>query len=309
MSGVASGWAVLALAALGVMSCRRAGGPAAIRLDVTPSARVTPRDLAAGGPLAVDYRWTVGAAPPPGAYRAFVHFLDDEGALLFTDDHEPQPAVNEWRAGRTYVYRRLLLSSEFPYAGTVTVVMGLYQPELGRRVALRGDDIGQLRYRAASLQLRPRDRDLPLHCDGLYPPEASARAPLVVTRFMRLAAECRFPNPHEDVVLFVQGDIEPNGFKEPPVLGVAASADPAVEYRANLQNTRELQLVRVRIPARRVGREPEVGLRLSMSAAYVPRALGAGDDGRELSLRIYGLELRRLSRLEPDVVEGAGSLP
>ncbi len=273
-------------------------------LAITPTATVLPSRVAAGGPVSVDYRWTLGAAARrlAGPYRAFVHFLDEDGALVWSDEHSPTPAVAEWQAGHSYSYRRTVLTPEFPYAGPVTVVMGLYAPATGERLPLRGEDRGQRRYRVATLSLLPRDRQLALRCEGLYPPEAPVAAPLVVTRFMRREASCRFRNPREDVLVFVQGDLEPAGFATTPVLELSSGGALA---RRELLRSDELQLAVFRVPARALGREAEATLRLGMNAAYSPRLLGATGDPREVSLRLFRLRVERAGAVDPVLGEGA----
>ncbi len=289
--------------------CRRSPveGP---RLDVRPEASLVPASVPAGGPVAIAYRWTVGDSTSPltGRYRAFVHVLDDEGALLFTDDHEPVPPPREWKPGHTYACRRLTLTPEFPFVGTASVVVGLYEESSGARLPLAGDDLGQRRFRVAALRLLPRDRDLPVRCEGFYPPEAPVAAPLVVSRFMRDEVVCRFPNPAEDVVLFVRADVEPQGFASPPRLTIASAGRPvAPRYALDLPLTTEVQMVRVRVPARALGRAPDAALAIRMSASYSPRTFGVADP-RELSLRVFGMRVCRASRLDPVLREGVASL-
>ncbi len=285
--------------------CRRAKPPVQ-PLDILPSARLTPAELPAGGPVSVEYAWRLGAAVPElsGAYGAFVHFVDREGSLLFTDDHVPSPPVEAWKPGQTYAYRRTILTREFPYAGEVHVLMGLYSATgTGERLPLRGDDEGRRAYRVARLTLLPRDRDLALAWEGLYAPEGIANAPLLVMRFMKRTATCRFPNPSEEVAFFLSGDLVPDAFPQPPVLTIEGRAG----WRASLPlaHTMEAQLLRVRIPVAALGRRSYATLRLTMNGSYVPRALDGSDDPRELSLRIRAAHVLRVSALAPVLLEGA----
>jgi hypothetical protein len=294
---------VLVIAAL-VASCRTppAASPPE---DITPAVSVTPARLSGGGPLALTYTWTVGpsARPIRDEHRAFVHVLDPKGVLLFTDDHAPTPAVTAWEPGRTYSYRRLVLSPFVPHVGPVRVVMGLFRTDgRGDRLALRGTEEGRRSYRVAELELGPRERELAVACDGLYPPESSAAAPFAVSRFLRREASCAFPNPGEDVVLFLSGHIVPAGFAEPPTLTVATETGRGI--RVPFAGVSEA-LVRLRLPAAAWTPGEPARFRLAMDASYVPRERGFNQDGREVSLRLLGLRAVRLRSLDPALAEGA----
>jgi hypothetical protein len=288
------------------LSCR-APRPSVVPEDMTLHVDVTPKRLPAGGPLAVSYAWEVGPAARrlSREYRAFVHFVDPEGILLFSDDHVPEPSVTTWEPGRTYAYRRVVLSSPFPHTGVVTVLAGLFPASgPGERLALRGRELKQRAYRVDQIFLLPRDRDLEPACDGLYGPESSAGAPLAVARFLKRETTCSFRNPGEDVVVFVHGTIEPRGFATPPVLTVAAGA---VGGEFPLALTREATVARVRFTASDLGPRALARMRLAMSASYVPEAIGQNGDDRELSLRLFGLRIVRAAALEPALLEGATS--
>lgn len=296
----------LVTALLALPACRPSGQPAVVPLAIVPSATMAPDRVPAGEPIVVSYKWAVHGLLPPllERHRAFVHFVDAEGALLFTDDHPLSPPLDAWQpGGRSYEYRRIVLTPTFPYVGAVTVLMGLYGETTGERLALQGDQWGRRAYQAGRFTMLPRRRDLTLTCDGLFPSEASIDSPLVITRFMPHHAICRFPNPREDVILLVHGDIEPEGFPSPPVLTVSAARSFAADLPLTLMS--EPQLLRVRLPAASLGRAPVSELRLSMSHTYVPRSLGVGDDPRELSLRVRGLSVGLAKELDPLLIDGA----
>ena len=58
--------------------------------------------VALGSPVEVTYKFTAAAdAPDLGARRVFVHFLDADDELMWTDDHEPPTPTTEWKPGQT----------------------------------------------------------------------------------------------------------------------------------------------------------------------------------------------------------------
>ena len=87
------------------------------------------------------YRFTV--APDitdiPGDYQVLVHFLDTDGALMFTDDHEPPQPTGTWRPGQEIEYDRQMFVPVDPFIGQLTVAVGLQSPLDGDRLPLEGD--------------------------------------------------------------------------------------------------------------------------------------------------------------------------
>lgn len=287
-----------------LVSCRTPAPPAPPE-DITPRVTVTPERVPAGGPLALTYTWTVGpgARPIRDDYSAFVHFLDPEGVQIFSEAHVPTPPVTSWEPGHTYTYRRFVMTPFVPHVGRVVVVVGLFSMSgPGQRIALRGADRGRREYRVGEFVLLPRDRDLAAACEGLYPQGASAGAPFDASRFLRRSTVCSFPNPKEDVVLFLAGDIAPSLFPSPPTLTIAGA--DGTGFRVSFANAPEMSL-RLRLPAHTLGEGPEARFRLDMNASYVPKAMGVSDDPRELSLRILSLGVFRARRLDPALLEGA----
>ena len=58
--------------------------------------------VALGSPVEVTYKFTVAPdAPSLGQRRVFVHFLDADEELMWTDDHDPPTPTSEWKPGQT----------------------------------------------------------------------------------------------------------------------------------------------------------------------------------------------------------------
>ena len=74
----------------------------------TPAVELSRSSVSLGGTLEMRYRFTV--APDitdiPGDYQVFVHFLDTDGAVRFTDDHAPPQPTGTWRPGQEIEYDR-----------------------------------------------------------------------------------------------------------------------------------------------------------------------------------------------------------
>src|SRR5687767_8225516 len=95
-----------------------------------PSVTLAAQTAAIGSPIDMRYRFAVAADAPPitGDYWVFVHFLDTDGELMWTDDHEPPTPVRQWKPGSTIEYTRTMFIPKFPYVGQTRVEVGLFSP-------------------------------------------------------------------------------------------------------------------------------------------------------------------------------------
>src|SRR5687767_6863992 len=83
----------------------------------TPTVTVSRADPAIGSPVDMTYRFAVAADAPSfnESYWVFVHFLDTDGELMWTDDHQPPTPTTQWRPGETIEYTRTMFVPKFPY--------------------------------------------------------------------------------------------------------------------------------------------------------------------------------------------------
>src|SRR5262245_31571966 len=85
----------------------------------TPSVTVSRGDAAVGSPIDMTYRFVVADGAPAFAedYWVFVHFVDVDGELMWTDDHRPPTPTRQWKPGMTIDYPRTMFIPKFPYTG------------------------------------------------------------------------------------------------------------------------------------------------------------------------------------------------
>ena len=82
--------------------------------DTTPPAATAQVTLsrakvALGSPVEVTYKFTVAPnASSLGSRRVFVHFLDADDELMWTDDHDPPTPTADWKPGQTVEYSRTM---------------------------------------------------------------------------------------------------------------------------------------------------------------------------------------------------------
>ena len=122
----------------------------------TPAVALTRPDAVVGGPIEMTYRWAVAPGAPafPADAWVFVHFLDADGELLWTDDHEPPTPVWEWKPGATVEYVRTTFAPKLPYVGEIRIEAGLFSRGTGQRLPLQGTTRGQRSYELGRLNLQ-----------------------------------------------------------------------------------------------------------------------------------------------------------
>src|SRR5262245_50563366 len=76
----------------------------------TATVAVSPGQAGPGAPVEMRYRLEAlpGATLPSGTLVLFVHAIDADGKVLWTDDHEPPQAVNTWKPGAPVEYTRTM---------------------------------------------------------------------------------------------------------------------------------------------------------------------------------------------------------
>jgi hypothetical protein len=132
-----------------------AGGEEAAPPVATPSVTLSAPVAAIGSPLEMSYRFAIAPDAPALSdnYWVFVHFLDTDGELMWTDDHQPPTPVGQWKPGSTVEYQRTMFVPKFPYVGETRVAIGLFSRTSGERLPLVGEARGQRSYQVATFEM------------------------------------------------------------------------------------------------------------------------------------------------------------
>ncbi|MHB0859577.1 MAG: glycosyltransferase family 39 protein [Anaerolineae bacterium] len=95
-------------------------------------------EAVAGGVVAVELTWSA-EGPVAADYKVFVHLVDASGRLVAQHDALPggDQATTAWQEGHTVVDRHGLLLPEALDAGTLRLVVGLYDSATGERLLTR----------------------------------------------------------------------------------------------------------------------------------------------------------------------------
>ncbi len=276
--------------------------------DIVPKFTVNRPRAPLGSAVEITYTWDLQptAKKLPQEHRAFIHFLDSHGVMLFEDDHTPVPPPTTWEPGKSYSYTRTKFIPIYPYVGEVEVRMGLTPEGQGERVALKGEDTGMREYKVAKMELLPQTENIFLvYKEGWHSPESSPQNPSLERTWTKKDAIVSFKNPKKDIVLYLEADTNSKAFDLPPVLTLAVGGKTGLSIP--IENS-EVFLRKMRVKAADLGSEEWVDLRLSMNQSFVPKSKGVNAaDERELGLLVYHLYIAEAEKLAEvkDVVDAS----
>jgi hypothetical protein len=276
---------VIAVAAVAGTGCgRKAGDEPPV---ATPGFTASRDRATLGSPLEVTYRFVATSQPPAGQdYRVFVHFLDSNEELMWTDDHEPPVPTSSWTPGQTIEYSRTLFLPIYPYLGDATIRVGLYSPTDRRRLTLAGEDNGQRAYKVGTLHLLPQSENVFLiYKDGWHPAEISRENAAVEWQWTKGEATIAFRNPRRDATVYLHLDGRPELFARPQRVTVSAADQPLDTFE--LETGHDV-IRKIPVRAEQFGTGDLVDLRIAVDQTFVPDLLpGAqGHDPRVLGVRV-----------------------
>jgi hypothetical protein len=253
----------------------------------TPALTLSRSDAAVGSPVDVTYRFVVAPTAPALAedYSVFVHFLDTDRELMWTDDHSPPTPVRQWKPGATIEYTRTMFVPKFPYVGETTVEVGLYSPRTGERLPLVGDDVGMRSYRVAQFRMSLQaDNLFVIFKDGWHETEVADEG--LEWQWSRKEGTIAFRNPKRDAILFLQLDQPVKGLAEPQRISVRVGATVVDTFTLPV-GTRELR--RVNLSASQLGADETVEMGIAVDRTFVPATMPEqkSSDHRELGIRVF----------------------
>jgi len=245
--------------------------------------------VALGSPVEVTYKITLAPdAPAIGDRKVFVHFLDADDELMWTDDHDPVPPSTEWKPGQTVEYTRTMFVPNYPYVGAAKVIAGLYSIQTNERLKLSGADRGDRSYPVAELELLPQTENVfVIFKDGWHATEIASNDRGLEWQWTKKEATVAFRNPRRDAVLYLRVD-NPGNKGVPQELAIWNATDllGTVPVAAS-----DAPVLRVPLPAARLGNADMVELRLVPDRTFVPAQEPGSNSGdtRELGVRVFNL--------------------
>jgi hypothetical protein len=275
------------LAFAGACSSRDTAAPVAT-IQLT-SSRTT---AAIGSPIDFTFRFEVAPDETIAAdYKVFVHMLDADERILWTDDHDPPVPTSEWTPGQIVEYTRTRFVPSSASVGDVTILAGLYGED--GRLPLMGPDEasadGNSRaYRVGGLQLVPETENIfVIYRTGWHPEEFSEESPEGLSwMWTQRSAVLSVINPRRDATLYLEYDSRPDAFADAPQQVTVHAGDQLIE-RFPVDHTGP-RLKRIPIPSEALGTGEMAEIRLDVDRTFTPASMPAGGkDDRELGIRVY----------------------
>lgn len=248
----------------------------------TPSLTVGKDRVAIGSPVKMTYKFQVASdARFDGDYTVFVHVLDPDGELLWTEDHQPPTPTSAWQPGQTVEYERLIFVPNYPYIGEATIRLGLYQPASGRRLTLAGEHVSRKEYQVARVQILPQSENIFLiYKDGWHSAEVLGENAAVEWQWTKKTATISFRNPKKDVTLYLDTDARVDAFNPPQQVTLRIGDQVVATFAAD---NKDRKLRTFPIGAAQLGPGDMTELVLDVDRTFVP----GGGDSRELGIRVY----------------------
>ena len=279
----------LAVAAAGLVAAVTTGAcarvPEAAHPVAIPTLEINTTRPALGG--VIEARFSFAVLPNvvlDEDLSVFVHFVNDDGQLMWTDDHDPPQPTSTWAPDTTVAYTRTLFVPGYPYLGPAAIHLGLYSCETGVRLPLQGEDVGQRAYRVQDIRLLPPSDNVPLtYGSGWHNLEVEPNDELHPWRWMHKIGSLSFRNPQRESLLYLQIEgVKP--YDEPQRLTVAVG-DHVV---ARLEIEPGDILPKIPLTTADLGSERTVELTLAVDRTFVPRTLPQlnNPDDRELGIKV-----------------------
>ena len=254
----------------------------------TPSVAVNHSRAALGSPIEVTYQFDVAqGATFDQDYRVFVHFVDADGELMWTDDHDPVPPTTEWKPGQTIKYARTSFIPIYPYVGEAAIEVGLYGVRSQTRLPLAGTQRGQRAYKVAVMTLLPQTENVFLFFkDGWHLAEVAPENVAVEWQWTKKNATISFRNPRRDALFYLHLDGQPGLLREPQVVTVQIGAQVLDTFVLDSKGER---IRRIPVAASQMGSGETVELTIGVDKTFVAGQMAGGvpSDMRELGVRVF----------------------
>ncbi len=279
--------ALLTAGPIGVAACSSPDDAAPV---ASVSATPTRSRVAVGGPIEITYRFEPTGEAIAEDHTVFVHLVNDDGQVIWNDDHEPAVPTSTWQPGQVVEYSRTRFLPALLQPGNVTLEVGVYRGEA--RLPLAAERAprapGSRAYPTADLQLAPETENIfVIYQSGWHPDDFVPGDPYGASKWTQESATFAFRNPRTDVSLLIEFAGRPDAFGLTPQQVTIVGAGDAPIDRFAVESA-GVVLRRVPVTAAQLGNADLAEVRLEVDRTFVPSQLGTGEhDPRTLGVRVY----------------------
>ena len=267
-----------------------------VQAFITPDITLSDTELPIGSPLEMSYQWMIDAQmlPLQKDCTVFVHFLDQEGELVFTDDHAPPLPTSQWKPGEQVEYVRTPFIPYSPIVGELKVKVGLYHIESRTRLTLVGKDEGRDNaYLVGKIKLFPEElKSLPVYKDGWYDLEVASDDTFKEWIWSQKQAEVSFINPRRAAILYLHAYSPADELGSPQQITLYLNDQPLESWQLT---SSEDFLRKITIKKDKLGKNNWIDIRIEVDKVFIPVEHGKGEDTRELGVKVYNLLLKPTS--------------
>jgi hypothetical protein len=266
--------------------CRRKEPPAPP--VAAPSVTLNHDRVPLGSPLDITYKFVVANDTTfDQDYRVFVHVLDADEELMWTDDHDPPVPTTQWKPGQKVEYTRTVFVPVYPYVGEASIQVGLHSRSSKKRLPLSGEDAGQRAYKVARFLSAPQTDNLPINFkDGWHAAEVAEHNASVEWYWTKREATLRFKNPKKDSLFYLVLDNPGGAFADRQQVTISLNGDPLDQIAITPGAGETMR--KIALPAAKLGTGDVAELRVTVDKTFVPSQLSpSSKDSRELGVRVF----------------------
>ncbi|OGL47027.1 MAG: hypothetical protein A2161_17550 [Candidatus Schekmanbacteria bacterium RBG_13_48_7] len=264
-----------------------------IQLPVTISGHLSTNETVSDNIIDADIEWKLTSDEPlKKNYKVALHFMDQDGEVLFVDDHLPSVPSSQWKKDEVIKYSRPIY---IPFAvdqKTASVVIGLYDEKNPQeKIGLNGlqNVYKPARYVLGTLKILPCD-DFTLDTErmdfkkGWYNLERDVRNRLQ-WRWTKEEAVCSIRNPKKQAVLYIRGWVPE--FESPATVSIVLNGQSLEQFTAKDEFIKKYE-----INKELLGTSEWIDLVLKTDKLYSPSEHGQTSDPRNLGIMVKRIFFR-----------------
>ncbi|OGF64073.1 MAG: hypothetical protein A2Y62_15555 [Candidatus Fischerbacteria bacterium RBG_13_37_8] len=256
--------------------------------DIVPSLKFNKNVATMGSILKADYSFSIpqNAKIPDYNGIVFVHFIDPDGNIVFTDDHETDKPITQWKTGDTYSYQRLIYVPAEILSGEYTVKLGIYDPEGKKeRIPLNAQEINDRSYEVAKLSIKAPLWDLVKYDEGWHEIERSPEDPFIQWRWTKDKSIAHLLNPLKDTKLYLEVEGNPEYFTEQELMITIKINDNQIDQFPAENKKRIMRIIPLSKDL--AGNDKYIKFEIDLGKTFIPSQTYNSTDIRELGIKVY----------------------